>query len=1016
LATQGHLSTFLIHHQYTYVDYQHPFMSTLTQPLLTEQLGFGALLQTLFDTTDTGLVQLAPVYAAGAPEALVDFTYERLNPAAQRLLGLPEHPAASFRVLAPHNTGGLAFLRDTFLSGGAGYHALAGRTAAGQPYTVRVAAQRVGPQLVASLTSETPPVANDAPRAAPARETPKEEWPLLLLEQAPVAITVLRGPHNIVELASPAMCALWFISREEVVGQPLLDVLPSFVSQEFGELLQAVPPTSTPYVMHELPAWFGQLESKEPGYFDFVYQPLYNAAGQRTGAVVVLMDISEQVRGRLCTQHLNEELRHLNEELHTTNEELHANNEALADTQQQLQRLNQELECRVARGVRDAQAAEAEAEAQRRRLARFFRQAPAAICVLDGPDLVYELVNPGYQQFFPGRELVGRPLREAAPELLTQPTYEWMRRVYETGVSHEGHEVRLRVAGPGEERPQEHYFNCVYQPRHDEQGRIDGVLVFALDVTAQVQAQQHVEALQAEAQAAAERRAQERETSYQVFEQTPAAVALMWGPEHRFEYVNPAFGALFPGRELRHRFLADIMPEPVAKGFVALLDQVYHTGETYVGTEIPFMTTLPDGQPLRQAYFNLTYQAYREEGRILGVSVFCYEVTQQVLTRQQREAHRRELEQLFMEAPMPIVILAGPEHVFQLVNSAYQRIFPGRALAGRPLLYALPELVGSPIPAICQRVYHTGELYQAQEMLVRVALYDSGPLQDRYWNFTYQPRRNEQGAVDGIWVFAHDVTEQVQTQQAVQQSAQQALDLAQSLSATNEQLRRTNVDLDNFIYTASHDLKAPIANIEGLLLLLNQQLPPNVRQAGLVPRVLTMMQGSIERFQLTIAQLTDLAKLQQAHTQPAEEVNLPELVEDVRLDLAPLLAEAHAELRINLDSCTTLSFAPQHLRSIIYNLLTNAIKYRHPARTLVVALRCHALPGATVLEVQDNGLGLTAEQQGKLFGMFRRLHNHVPGSGMGLYMVKRIVENAGGTIAVQSQPDEGSTFSVSLPH
>jgi len=103
------------------------------------------------------------------------------------------------------------------------------------------------------------------------------------------------------------------------------------------------------------------------------------------------------------------------------------------------------------------------------------------------------------------------------------------------------------------------------------------------------------------------------------------------------------------------------------------------------------------------------------------------------------------------------------------------------------------------------------------------------------------------------------------------------------------------------------------------------------------------------------------------------------------------------------------------LRSIIYNLLTNAIKYRHPDRPLVVSLRCHARPGATVLDVQDNGLGLTHEQQGKLFGMFRRLHNHVPGSGMGLYMVKRIVENAGGTIVVQSQPHEGSTFSVSLP-
>ena len=861
-------------------------MSVPTQPPLAGQLGIEALLQTLLDTSDTGLAQLGPVYAAGQPEELVDFRYERLNPAAQRLLGLPEHPSASYRTLAPANAAGLAFLRETFLSGAAGYCILAGHTATEQPHTLQVAAQRVGAQLVASFTRVGPPAAHDAAHPAPAHKTTQPESPLLLLEQAPVAITILRGPHNLVELASPAMCALWHTSREQVVGQPLLAALPNAVSQEFGQLLQAVPASRTPYVVHELPAWLGRPTGQEPGYFDFVYQPLHDAAGQRTGAVVVLMDISEQVRSRLCTQHLNEELRRVNEQLHASNEEMRANNEALADTQLQLQLLNQELECRVAQGVRAAQAAETEAERQRRQLARFFQQAPAAICVLDGPDLVYELVNPGYQKFFPGRTLLGRPLHEAAPELLAQPTYTWMRQVYETGTTHEGHEVRLLVNPASDGPPQEHYFNCVYQPRHDEQGYIDGVLVFALDVTDQVLAQRRVAALQLEAQATTERRHRERETSYQVFEQTPAAVALMWGPEHRFEYVNPAFNQLFPHRELRHQPLAAVMPEALEKGFLALLDEVYRTGETFVGTEVEFTTTLPDGQPLRTAFFNLTYQAYREHGRILGVSVFCYEVT-----------------------------------------------------------------------------------------------------------------------------------EQVQARQAVQQSAQQALNLAQDLRATNEQLRRTNVDLDNFIYTASHDLKAPISNIEGLLLLLRQQLPTEARQAGIVPRVLDMMQGAIERFQLTIAQLTDLAKLQQAHTQPAEEVDLVTLVEAVRLDLAPLLDEAQAELQVHLDSCATISFAPQHLRSIIYNLLTNAIKYRHPNRPLAVALRCHTQPGTTTtsLEVQDNGLGLTPGQQTKLFGMFRRFHAHVPGSGMGLYMVKRIVENAGGTITVNSQPNEGSTFIVSLP-
>jgi signal transduction histidine kinase len=99
----------------------------------------------------------------------------------------------------------------------------------------------------------------------------------------------------------------------------------------------------------------------------------------------------------------------------------------------------------------------------------------------------------------------------------------------------------------------------------------------------------------------------------------------------------------------------------------------------------------------------------------------------------------------------------------------------------------------------------------------------------------------------------------------------------------------------------------------------------------------------------------------------------------------------------------------------VYNLLSNAVKYRHPSRVPLVHLYCYPSATGAVLEVQDNGLGLSVQQQGKLFGLFTRLHAHVEGSGVGLYMVKRIVENAGGTITVQSQLGIGSTFTVHIP-
>lgn len=176
-----------------------------------------------------------------------------------------------------------------------------------------------------------------------------------------------------------------------------------------------------------------------------------------------------------------------------------------------------------------------------------------------------------------------------------------------------------------------------------------------------------------------------------------------------------------------------------------------------------------------------------------------------------------------------------------------------------------------------------------------------------------------------------------------------------------------------------------------------------------------MMQDAIGRFQLTIAHLTDLSRLQLAHSELAEAVSLEATIEAVCLDLASELEATEAQLTVDVNDCPSILLAPHHLRSVIYNLLSNALKYRHPDRVPEMHLHCHTQADRSVLTVRDNGLGLTEVQQQKIFGLFRRLHAHVEGSGVGLYMVKRIVENAGGTIAVQSTPGVGSAFIVSLP-
>ncbi|WP_426061486.1 PAS domain-containing protein [Hymenobacter sp. B1770] len=681
------------------------------------------------------------------------------------------------------------------------------------------------------------------------------------------------------------------------------------------------------------------------------------------------------------------------------------------------------------------QAARADADEQRAALGRAFEQAPVSIAILRGPEFIVELANPSLGELWgrPVGPALGRPLFEALPDLAGQGLEELLARALRTGepvVFQERPTLLARdPAGP----PALGYYNFTYQPLHDAQGRVTGLITVGLDVTEQVVARQQVQqlnqelearvdertraalALQADLLAAARQQTEQQARLYQVFEQTPAPVALLRGPGHRFEYVNPAYQAFFPGGQLAGREVADVAPELVVQGFGALLDRVYQTGETYFGVELPFAPVPVNGEPPRTLYFTFTYQAYREDDRIVGVSIFALDVTEQVLARQEREAQRQQLQDLFEQAPVAISILRGPDYVVEVANPLVAQVW-GRTPAdvlGRPVFEALPEARDQGFKELLDEVRQSGEAFVAEGVAAQFLRGDA--VQTVYLNYVYQPLRDADGTITRVAAVGTDVTGQVRDRQQVQELNEQLAASNAELAAANHQLTRTNVDLDNFIYTASHDLRVPIVNIEGLLQAFGRELPPTAR-VGDVPEMLRLMQDSVDRFKRTIAHLTDVSKLQQAHAQPATQVPLAAVVEEVRLDLLPLLQQTQARLTVNVPADAHLPFSEKNLRSVVYNLLSNALKYRHPDRTPDVQLTYHRQNQHHVLRVQDDGLGFdAATSEAKLYGMFQRLHTHVEGSGIGLHMVKKIVENAGGRIDVASQIGEGTAFTVFFP-
>lgn len=227
----------------------------------------------------------------------------------------------------------------------------------------------------------------------------------------------------------------------------------------------------------------------------------------------------------------------------------------------------------------------------------------------------------------------------------------------------------------------------------------------------------------------------------------------------------------------------------------------------------------------------------------------------------------------------------------------------------------------------------------------------------------------------------------------------------------NIELEKINNDLDNFIYTASHDLKAPVSNIEGLIGTLLHSLEKNDDKDDR-KRIIQMIYTSIKRFKETIRDLSDITKIRKEVVEDVCKIAVNDLIHEVADSIRAEITESGAEIKIDTLACSEIAFSKKNIRSIIYNLLINAIKYRHPDRPPRISIKTTSLNDHCLLTVSDNGLGFEGDKKDKIFQMFKRLHAHVEGTGIGLYIVKRILDNAGGKIEVESEVDKGTIFKV----
>jgi signal transduction histidine kinase len=226
----------------------------------------------------------------------------------------------------------------------------------------------------------------------------------------------------------------------------------------------------------------------------------------------------------------------------------------------------------------------------------------------------------------------------------------------------------------------------------------------------------------------------------------------------------------------------------------------------------------------------------------------------------------------------------------------------------------------------------------------------------------------------------------------------------------NDQLKKINAELDRFVYSASHDLRAPLSSILGLI-----EIALRTNDKAELDSYLGMMKGRVAHLDDFIQEIIDYSRNQRMEVKN-QPVNLHRMVEETTINLRYLEGADKIDIRNELAPDLTVAGDPMRLRIVLNNLLNNAIKYHDytkPER--YISVTGNASHGKFSFSVRDNGMGISGDHLDKVFNMFYRASDKSKGSGLGLYIVRESLEQLGGTVAIQSSFGVGSTFTVHVP-
>lgn len=546
-------------------------------------------------------------------------------------------------------------------------------------------------------------------------------------------------------------------------------------------------------------------------------------------------------------------------------------------------------------------------------------------------------------------------------------------------------------------------------PVRDKEGKIIGASKIARDITKQQQAAKLVE---------------DREKRFNnLLMQSPFAFGILKGEDMVVFLANDAIKEAWgKGPDVDGKKLLDILPELKGQMFLALLQSVYKTGAPHYAHET--LARLVRKGVFEDVYFNFVYQPYREvDGTISGVVIIANEVTPQALVNKKIEESERQFRHLADALPQ-IVWTADAEGNVNYFNKILLD-YPGLSYEDLKDWGWKKIIHPDDWDETKRRWKHSVETGKDLEVEQRILNKDGS----YHWHLSRAvPHKDENGKIK-MWV---GVDSEIHQQKKQKEELEQAvLKRTYELEAANAELQKTNRELESFTYISSHDLQEPLRKIQTFASRIEETEKKNLSEKG--QDYFRRMRDAAHRMQTLIKDLLSYSRTVGAD-KTFIKTDLNKVVEKVLEDLKEVIHEKNAIIETHLNG--EVRIIPFQFHQAINNLISNSLKFSIPGNPPHIIIKDEVRRGSELqnktpelngrlvpekkychITISDSGIGFEPQFRDKIFEVFQRLfaRDQYPGTGIGLSIVKKIVENHDGIITATGKLNEGAIFDIYIP-